>query len=199
VHAAFNVAMAVRERVDALVSTPCSTGRPLRPLGRARSVRRSHLSEQRTPSRLLRCRQVDDPAVVLVRLSLTGVPRVSSTNRISRPRFKNAMICSRSVMVCGTKVDRSSKIVGSGVKVTEGASASSRRGSRDLQFSLRLAAVLEGHLIVLVVAVDFEKELVETRHDRGAHAVEAARHLVSPAAELPTGVQCRVYDSLPPD
>jgi hypothetical protein len=73
--------------------------------------------------------------------------------------------------------------------------ASARRRTGDLQLPLRLATVLEGHLIVVAVAIDLEDQFGRQRvDDRDTDTVESARDLVAPAAELSAGVQRREDD-----
>ena len=55
---------------------------------------------------------------------------------------------------------------------------------------LQNVAAAEAHLIDLAVLVDLDLQpLGEGVDDRGAHAVQAAGHLVAPAAEFAAGVQ----------
>ena len=87
----------------------------------------------------------------------------------------------------------SSKIVGSGQNVIDGAALLRRRPS--LELALRLAALREVLLPLAAVAVDLEVEPARQRvHDRHADAVQAAGDLVALAAELAAGVQHGEHD-----
>ncbi len=71
-----------------------------------------------------------------------------------------------------------------------GAGAATGGVAHHLELAGGLAAVGEGHLVVLAVAVDLDDEpRGEGVDDRDADAVEAARHLVALAAELAATVE----------
>ena len=133
-----------------------------------------------------------------LKVSFASRPARSSAKRISRPRLRNAMIWRRSITVWARN-STSSKIVGSGEKVTVVPGAPARRGPGDLELALGLAAVLEGHLVVLAVRGRSRgsSSRGERVDDRDADAVQAARDLVALAAELAAGVQRRVARSRP--
>ena len=105
------------------------------------------------------------------------------------------MICRRSSTVCARN-STSSKIVGSGEKVTVVPGASRAvRGPVTFSLPCGLPPSLNVEHVVLAVAVDLEDQLGRQGvDDRDAHAVQAARDLVALAAELPAGVQHREHD-----
>ena len=124
----------------------------------------------------------------------------SSVKRISRPLFKNAMICRRSMTVWARN-SVSSKTVASGQKVTvvpvRGWPVLRSLGAGPVvgDLALELAALLELGLPVLAVAVHLEDRAGGQRVDhRHAHAVQAAGHLVALAPELAAGVQGGQHD-----
>ena len=101
------------------------------------------------------------------------------------------MICSRSVTVWARN-STSSKIVGSGLKVTVVPVRPRGAGPVTLSLPWGLPPSLNDHLVVVAVEVDLEDEPRRERvDDRDAHAVQAARDLVALAAELAAGVQRR--------
>jgi len=86
---------------------------------------------------------------------------------------------------------RTSKISGSGLKVTFVPRCCVRAGLA--QRSLRLAA-LEALEVHLAVALDLDLEVFRERvHDRDADAVQAARDAVGGFVELAAGVQLRQH------
>ena len=114
----------------------------------------------------------------------------SSLKRISRPLLRKAIICSRSRIV-REENSRVSKTVPSGQKVTVVPVRPRGRVADDRELAGDLAAVGEGHLVALAVAVDLDDQLGGQRvHHGHADAVEAAGDLVAAlAAELPAAVE----------
>jgi len=161
--------------VDALVVASVPLESDLNFLTFLRLVVEANLAKQRLLRVIEVANVINDSAVVLIRLFRFATLALV-LKRISSPRFKNAMICNRSRMVCARN-STSSKIVGSGVKVTV---VPVRPEARYQSPSAphRLTAVLERQHVVITVLIDLEDQLGRQRvHYRHANTMETPETL----------------------
>ncbi len=193
VHAALDRRDAVRERVDALVVAGVPLEGDFDLLAGFGLLVEADLAKEGLLGVVQVAHVVDDAAVVLVRLF-----RLTSGALVDEADLETAIQERHDLQTFGDRLRAKLDVVEDRRVGREGdrrAGATARCRPGDLQLALRLAAVLEGHLIVVAVEVDLEDQFGRERvDDRDADAVEAARHLVAPAAELPAGVQRREHD-----